>query len=298
MVGVDVNTASVPLLSFVSGLGPSVAQSLVEYRNQNGRFGSRARFMDVKGLGPKSFEQCAGFLRIPDSEIPLDNSGIHPESYYVVEKIAVDAKKSVEELLGCPEALEGIEASKYIDERVGLPTLEDILEELKKPGRDPRESFQQVEFRSDVTEIAHLEEGMVLEGRVSNVTRFGVFVDIGVHQDGLVHISELSNRFIKDPSEVVKVGQIVKVKVIAVEGERNRISLSIKALTAPPPKKRAPRKPRRSGESREGAPKGSRGEKPRKAKPQKRPKPKEEKLRTLDDLLNRFGHPHKPHLNG
>lgn len=292
LVGVDVNTASVPLLSYVSGIGPAVARAVVEYRNQNGRFGNRVRLMDVKGLGPKSFEQCAGFMRIRDSEIPLDNSAIHPESYYIVEKIATELEKTVEELIGNEECFESLDCAKYVDDRVGLPTIEDIVLELKKPGRDPRESFRQVNYRSDVTEIKHLEEGMVLEGKVSNVTRFGVFVDIGVHQDGLVHISEISNKFIKDPTEVLKVGQIVKVKVIGIEGERNRISLSMKALTEPPPRKRTPRKGRR-GDSRDGARGQDRsGKQGKRDRPPPRPR-REEKLKTLDDLLNRFGDPHK-----
>ncbi|MHC4941683.1 MAG: Tex family protein [Planctomycetota bacterium] len=295
LVGVEVNTASVPLLSYVSGIGPAVARAIVDYRNQNGRFASRVRLMDVKGLGPKSFEQCAGFMRIRDSEIPLDNSAIHPESYYVVEKMAADLSKPVEQLINNEEALAGVQLESYIDERVGLPTLNDILEELKKPGRDPREVFQQVQFRNDVTEIEHLQEGMVLEGRVSNVTRFGVFVDVGVHQDGLVHISELSSKFIKDPTEVVKVGQIVKVKVIGVEGERNRISLSMKALTAPPPKKKTSRRKRGEGESREGTRTGDQTRKGKKPKPRR--DTRSEKMRTLDDLLNRFGDPHKPRID-
>jgi uncharacterized protein len=295
LVGVEVNTASVPLLSYVSGIGPAVARAIVDYRNQNGRFASRVRLMDVKGLGPKSFEQCAGFMRIRDSEIPLDNSAIHPESYYVVEKMAADLSKPVEQLINNEEALAGVQLESYIDERVGLPTLNDILEELKKPGRDPREVFQQVQFRNDVTEIEHLQEGMVLEGRVSNVTRFGVFVDVGVHQDGLVHISELSSKFIKDPTEVVKVGQIVKVKVIGVEGERNRISLSMKALTAPPPKKKTSRRKRGEGESREGTRTGDKTRKGKKPKPRR--DTRSEKMRTLDDLLNRFGDPHKPRID-
>lgn len=299
LVGVDVNTASAPLLSYVSGIGPSVSKSIVEYRNQNGRFGSRARLMDVKGLGPKSFEQCAGFLRIRDSEIPLDNSAIHPESYYIVEKIASDLDRPIEEILGNDQGLDTLEKDKYVDDRVGLPTIEDILEELVKPGRDPRDEFQQVKFRSDVTEIKHLEDGMVLEGRVSNVTRFGVFVDIGVHQDGLVHISEISNKYIKDPTEVVKVGQIVKVKVIGVEDERSRISLSIKALTAPAKQKTSRRRKPEDGRRPGGRPSGDRTGKPRgrKPKPQKKSAPrKDEKLKTLDDLLSRFGDPHKPRI--
>lgn len=294
LVGVDVNTSSMSLLSYISGIGPTLARALVEYRNQNGRFSSRARLMDVKGMGPKIFEQCAGFLRIRDSEIPLDNSAIHPESYYIVDKIANELEKKVEELIGNVELLDGLEPHRYVDERVGLPTITDIMDELKKPGRDPRESFQQVQFRSDVTDIEHLEEGMVLEGKVSNVTRFGVFVDIGVHQDGLVHISEISSKFIKDPTEVLKVGQIVKVKVIGVERERSRISLSIKALTSQP-KKKPIRKPRKI-ESRDGkaAERGPR--RGRKSTQGKKDVPREEKLRTIEDLLNRFGHPHKPKL--
>jgi uncharacterized protein len=233
-VGVEVNTASAKLLSYVSGIGPTLAKSIVEHRTANGPFKSRAELRKVPRLGPKAFEQAAGFLRVRGGENPLDASAVHPESYDVVEKMARDLGVKLDALIGRSELVKKIDIKKYVDEKRGEPTLRDIAAELEKPGRDPRESFEAVKFRDDVTEIAHLQEGMVLEGIVTNVTAFGAFVDVGVHQDGLVHVSELAHKFVKDPAEVVKVGDRVKVRVLKVEVDRKRIGLSIKQASAPP----------------------------------------------------------------
>jgi uncharacterized protein len=230
-VGVDLNTSSWTLLRFVAGITERTALNIVSYRNEKGSFRSRMQVLDVPGIGPKTFEQAAGFLRIRNGDNPLDRTAVHPESYPVVEQIAVSLKTSVKELIQQPQILEGVDRSQYA---VGAFTFDDILAELKKPGRDPRVKFVAPSFRDEVREIADVQPGMVLEGVVTNVTKFGAFVDIGVHQDGLVHISELSNRYIKEPSEAVKTGQIVKVKVLGVDEKARRIALSIKALTAPP----------------------------------------------------------------
>jgi len=230
-VGVDLNTSSWTLLRFVAGITERTALNIVSYRNEKGSFRSRMQVLDVPGIGPKTFEQAAGFLRIRNGDNPLDRTAVHPESYPVVEQIAVSLKTSVKELIQQPQILEGVDRSQYA---VGAFTFDDILAELKKPGRDPRDKFVAPSFRDEVREIADVQPGMVLEGVVTNVTKFGAFVDIGVHQDGLVHISELSNRYIKEPSEAVKTGQIVKVKVLGVDEKARRIALSIKALTAPP----------------------------------------------------------------
>jgi uncharacterized protein len=227
-VGVDLNTASWALLSYVSGLGPSLAKAIVRHRDENGPFASRAALMAVPRFGAKAFEQSAGFLRIRDGIHPLDNTAVHPERYGVVEAMAADLSVSLPELVKKPSLVERIDLSRYVTDSVGLPTLRDILEELKKPGRDPRKEFQAAAFRDDVREISDLEEGMALQGVVTNVTAFGAFVDVGVHQDGLVHVSHLADRFIKDPHEAVSVGQVVKVKVLSVDRERKRISLSIR----------------------------------------------------------------------
>jgi len=227
-VGVDLNTASWALLSYVSGLGPSLAKAMVRHRDETGPFPSRAALMGVPRFGAKAFEQSAGFLRIREGSNPLDNTAVHPERYPVVEAMAADLSVSLPELAADPSLAARIDLSRYVTEAVGLPTLRDILEELKKPGRDPRREFAAAAFRDDVREIADLKEGMVLQGVVTNVTAFGAFVDVGVHQDGLVHVSHLADRFIKDPNEAVSAGQIVKVKVLAVDPERKRISLSIR----------------------------------------------------------------------
>lgn len=228
LVGVELNTASKHLLSYVSGLGPALAQNIVDYRAQNGAFGSRAELKKVPRLGAKAFEQCAGFLRINGAKNPLDNSAVHPETYAIVEKMAKDIGLKVTDLMNNAEVKSKINLSKYVTPTVGLPTLNDILSELQKPGRDPREALEEFEFSADVHKIEDLKEGMVLPGIVTNITAFGCFVDIGVHQDGLVHVSQMANRFIKDPNEVVKVHQKVQVKVTEVDIPRKRIALSMK----------------------------------------------------------------------
>lgn len=234
-VGVDVNTASPRLLQYVAGIGESLAKSIVQHRSQQGPFRSRKQLMDVPRLGEKAFEQAAGFLRVrQEAENPLDNSAVHPESYDIVEHMASDLSVDIAGLIGNRDLIGKIDIRRYVDERRGEPTLRDILAELEKPGLDPRKDFEEVGFNPDVTEVNHLKDGMVLNGVVTNVTNFGAFVDVGVHQDGLVHISELSHRFIKDPAEAVKVGDKVKVKVIKVELDRMRIGLSIKQATEPP----------------------------------------------------------------
>ena len=229
-VGVDLNTASVPLLSRVSGLSKSVAQSIVAYRDANGAFKNRKELLDVPRLGAKTFEQAAGFLRITGGDNPLDCSAVHPEAYPVVEKILNQTHCDILSLIGNQEVIRKLKATDFTDERFGIPTVKDIFAELEKPGRDPRPEFKAAVFREGVESISDLKVDMELEGVVSNVAAFGAFVDIGVHQDGLVHISELADRFVKDPREVVKVGQIVKVRVIEVDVARNRISLSMKTL--------------------------------------------------------------------
>ncbi len=229
LVGVELNTASKHLLSYVSGIGPSIAQNIVDYRMQNGKFKSRKELKKVPRLGEKVFEQAAGFLRIHGAENPLDNSAVHPESYHLVEKMAKDLKADLKAFIGSEALQQQVEIKNYVGGSVGLPTLKDILSEIKKPGRDPREQFESVEF-ADVNSISDLRTGMVLPGIVTNITAFGCFVDIGVHQDGLVHLSHLANRFIKDPNEVVKVHQKVTVKVMEVDEARKRIGLSMKEV--------------------------------------------------------------------
>jgi protein Tex len=226
-VGVELNTASKHLLSYVSGIGPVIAQNIVDYRQKNGKFKSRKQLRDVARLGDKVFEQAAGFLRIRNAENPLDNSGIHPESYNIVEKMAKDIGVDIKQLVASENNRKLIEIKKYVTPKVGLPTLNDILKEIAKPGRDPRETIETFEF-GNVTTIDDLKEGMVLPGIVTNITAFGCFVDLGVHQDGLIHISQLTNKFIKDPNEVVKVHQKVKVRVMEVDKARKRIALSMK----------------------------------------------------------------------
>ena len=227
-VGVDLNTASWALLSYVSGVGASLGKAIARYRDEHGPFRSRKGLMKVPRFGTKAFEQAAGFLRIRNAEHPLDNTAVHPERYLLVEQMAGDLGVTLEQLAATPALAEKIDLKRYVSEQVGLPTLRDILEELKKPGRDPREQFKTAEFRDDIREISDLQEGMILQGVVTNVTAFGAFVDIGVHQDGLVHVSHLANRFIKDPNDAVKVGQLVKVKVLSADPQRKRIALSIK----------------------------------------------------------------------
>ena len=227
-VGVDANTASAPLLARVSGIGAGLAQSIVQHRDANGPFKSRKALKEVPRLGPKAFEQCAGFLRINDGEDPLDASGVHPEAYPVVRRIIAASKSDIKALLGNAEIVRQLKPQAFVDDTFGLPTVTDILRELEKPGRDPRPAFKAAVFKEGVEEIKDLKRGMILEGTVTNVAAFGAFVDIGVHQDGLVHISAMSKTFIKDPREVVKPGDIVKVKVLEVEVARKRIALTLR----------------------------------------------------------------------
>ncbi|MEC4814871.1 MAG: Tex family protein [Scytonema sp. PMC 1069.18] len=229
-VGVDLNTASKELLTFVSGITSSVANNIVAYRNQNGAFKNRRELLKVPKLGPKAFEQAAGFLRIRGGSNPLDNTAVHPESYSVVEAIASDLKVQLTQITAIGERLKKTDLKKYVTDNVGEPTLKDILSELEKPGRDPRAEFKYATFKEGIKEISDLKVGMELEGIVTNVANFGAFVDIGVHQDGLVHISQLADRFVDDPKKIVKVGQVVKVKVLEVNEKLRRISLSMKAL--------------------------------------------------------------------
>ena len=233
-VGVDVNTASVPLLTRISGLNATLASNIVAHRDANGAFTSRKALLKVPRLGDKTFEQAAGFLRIMNGDNPLDASAVHPEAYPVVERILADVQKSARELIADANRLKQLDAAKYTDERFGLPTVQDILKELEKPGRDPRPEFKTATFRDGVEGLKDLTPGMMLEGVVTNVTNFGAFVDIGVHQDGLVHISALSNRFVKDPREVVKAGDVVKVKVLEVDLPRKRIALTMRMSDEPP----------------------------------------------------------------
>ena len=227
-VGVDLNTASAPLLARVAGMTKTLAQNIVEYRDENGRFESRSELKKVPRLGPKAFEQCAGFMRIADGKNPLDASGVHPEAYPVVEKILQATAQSIQDLIGNASVVRQLDAKQFIDEQFGLPTVQDIFKELEKPGRDPRGEFKTAVFAEGVEEITDLKPGMILEGTVTNVTNFGAFVDIGVHQDGLVHISSLSDKFVEDPHQVVKTGDIVKVKVLEVDVPRKRIALTMR----------------------------------------------------------------------
>ena len=233
-VGVDVNTASAPLLTRVAGLSAGIATGIVTYRDANGRFTSREQLKKVPRLGDKAFEQCAGFLRVMGGDNPLDASAVHPEAYALVQNILRDLDRDIASVLGAPGVLKAVQPAKYADARFGIPTVTDILKEMEKPGRDPRPEFKTASFAEGVSEMAHLKPGMVLEGTVTNVANFGAFVDIGVHQDGLVHISALSEKFVKDPREVVKAGQIVKVKVLEVDPKRQRIALTMRMSDAPP----------------------------------------------------------------
>jgi len=227
-VGVDVNTASAPLLARVAGLDAMTARNIVSYREQQGAFTSRLALKNVPRLGEKTFEQAAGFLRVNQGEQPLDASAVHPEAYPVVEKILAKVQKDVREIMGNSALLRTLKPTEFVDDRFGLPTAQDILAELDKPGRDPRGTFKAAEFAEGVEDLKDLKPGMILEGVVTNVAAFGAFVDIGVHQDGLVHVSMLADKFVKDPHEVVKAGDIVKVKVIEVDLLRKRIALSMK----------------------------------------------------------------------
>ena len=229
-VGVNLNTASQHLLTYVSGLGPVLAQNIVDYRRENGAFTSRAQLKKVPRLGPVAYQQCAGFLRIPGAKNPLDNSAVHPESYEVVERMAKDQGCHVGDLISNPQLRQQVDIRRYVTDTIGIPTLTDIMQELEKPGRDPREQLEAFEFDPNVKEVDDLVEGMILPGVVTNITNFGAFVDIGVHQDGLVHVSQLANKFVKDPNDVIHLHQHVKVKVLQVDRRRNRISLTMKGI--------------------------------------------------------------------
>ena len=224
-VGVELNTASCELLSFVSGIGQTVAKNIVDFRREKGPFKSRRELLKVAKLGPKVFEQSAGFLRLRDNSYPLDNSAIHPEAYSVVEQMAKDNNVSLEKIIGDEKLIERIEIKKYVTDDFGLPTLEDILKELNKPGRDPRKEFKSIQFSDSINSIEDITVGMTLQGVVTNVTNFGAFIDIGVHQDGLVHISQLSDRFVRNPQEIVSVGDEINVEVLKVEIPLKRIAL-------------------------------------------------------------------------
>ncbi|MDD2305394.1 MAG: Tex family protein [Prolixibacteraceae bacterium] len=230
MVGVNVNTASQHLLTYISGLGPQLAQNIVDYRKENGPFNSRTEIQKVARMGAKAFEQAAGFLRIPDAVNPLDNSAVHPESYFVVQKIAKDLKCSIQKLISSEELQKQIIWANYVTDKIGLPTLEDIKKELAKPGRDPRSEIKVFEFAPNIYKVEDLQVGMVLPGIVTNITKFGAFVDVGVKQDGLVHVSQMADRFISDPSEIVKLHEHVHVKVIELDLQRKRIQLSLKQV--------------------------------------------------------------------
>jgi uncharacterized protein len=227
-VGVNLNMASAPLLSHIAGLGPSLAQAVVRHRDENGAFPNRKALMKVPGLGKKAFEQCAGFLRVTDGTEPLDASSVHPEAYGVARKIVKACGRDLHAIMGDSTALAGLSAEQFVDASFGLPTVQDILTELEKPGRDPRPAFKTATFADGVDSITDLKSGMSLEGTVTNVAAFGAFVDIGVHQDGLVHVSQLADRFVKDPHEVVKAGDVVRVRVTEVDVPRKRIGLSMR----------------------------------------------------------------------
>jgi protein Tex len=232
-VGVDVNTASPALLARISGLSASLAEAIVRHRDEHGAFSNREALKKVPRLGAKTFEQAAGFLRVMGGDNALDSSAVHPEAYPVVERILVDLGRPIAEVTGDTRVLRQVDAKRYTDERFGLPTVQDILRELEKPGRDPRPEFKTASFQEGIEDLKDLTPGMLLEGVVTNVTNFGAFVDIGVHQDGLVHISMMSHKFIKDPRELVKAGDVVKVKVLEVDLQRRRIALTMKLDEAP-----------------------------------------------------------------
>jgi uncharacterized protein len=227
-VGVNLNTASKHLLTYVSGLGPQLAQNIIDYRKENGNFKSRKELLKVKRMGEKAFEQSAGFLRIPDAENPLDNTAVHPESYHIVEKMAKQSGASINELIDSETLRKQINLNDFVSETIGLPTLKDIKNELDKPGRDPREKIRVMEFDESIKTIEDLKVGITVPGIITNITRFGAFVDIGIKENGLIHISNMANRYIDDPAKVVKLNQHVKAKIIDIDLVRKRIQLSIK----------------------------------------------------------------------
>ena len=272
-VGVDVNTASAALLARISGLNGTLAQNIVQFRDANGAFASRADLKKVPRLGEKTFEQAAGFLRVMNGDNPLDASAVHPETYPLVQRIAADTGRDVRSLLGDSSFLRSLDPKRFTDESFGLPTVTDILKELDKPGRDPRPEFKTAEFQDGVESLKDLQPGMVLEGVVTNVTNFGAFVDIGVHQDGLVHISALSEKFVKDPYEVVKAGDIVKVKVMEVDIPRNRVGLSMRMSDTPGEKVDGPRGGQSRGGQSHGGNRGNGGNQPRSERHSSQDKP-------------------------
>lgn len=288
-VGVDVNTASSAILGYIAGLNKAIAQQIVEYRKENGRFENRQALKKVPRLGERTFEQAAGFLRIQNGSEPLDASAVHPESYGLVERIVEAKATTVKDIIGNSEIIRQVKADEFVDDQFGLPTVQDVLAELEKPGRDPRPEFRTAKFREDITEVAQLTEGMQLEGVVTNVTNFGAFVDVGVHQDGLVHISELANEFVSDPHKVVKPGQIVQVRVLTVDAERNRVNLSMRPEGSQPPVK-VQRPPRRDQQEQreERKPQAKRPQAARQNDQAKKPqRPKQDKPQ--DNKIGGFG---------
>jgi uncharacterized protein len=269
-VGVDLNSASYKLLAYVAGIGEGLAKNIVAHRFEHGAFKRREQLMEISRFGAKAYQQAAGFLRIHDGEDPLDASAVHPESYPVVQRICQLAGKTITELIGNDAVLDGLDPKLFVDEKFGVETVKDILAELKKPGRDPRNRFEIVQFREGVNKPSDLEIGMELQGIVTNVTDFGAFVDVGVHQDGLVHLSEIAHRYVKNPAEALSVGQAVKVKVLAVDLEAKRIALSIKALLAAPEGVAQPQHRRPQGRPAQGAPRpaGPRPPRPEGSRPQ------------------------------
>ncbi len=309
-VGVDVNTASPALLSRIAGLNKNIAQQIADYRRENGAFATRDDLKKVPRLGAKTFEQAAGFLRVTNGTQPLDASAVHPEAYPLVEKILASLSRSLDDVLGKTNGLDGFDPASVVDDKFGLPTVQDVIRELEKPGRDPRPEFKTVKFRDDVTEVKDLVDGMILEGVITNVTNFGAFVDIGVHQDGLVHISELSDQYVGDPHKFAKPGQIVTVRVMGTDGERKRISLSLRLTPTERPAKterperteRSEQRPARTGDAPKRNNDRPRNDRPRSDKPrddrsQERPrhdkprdeKPKEEKIGSFGALLAQAG---------
>lgn len=287
-VGVNLNTASYKLLGYVSGIGPSLAKSIVTHRDKNGKFGSRSELLKIPGFGPKAFEQAAGFLRVPESKNPLDNSGVHPERYPIIEKIAGDQGASIGDLIGKSTIVNAIPWEKYVTELVGLPTLRDIASELIKPGRDPREDGIRLAYSDDISEIDHLRPGMALQGTVTNVTAFGAFVDIGVHQDGLIHVSELSDQFVTDPGSVVAVGDVISVRVLDVDKARKRISLSAKTQSsARPPASQGNGQPTTGPRPQQQQSRPAGGPVSSSTRPPQKPQPQQSF--NMGDLLNKFG---------
>ncbi|WP_139853248.1 Tex family protein [Acinetobacter pullicarnis] len=298
-VGVDVNTASSAVLGYIAGLNKSIAQQIVDFRKENGRFENRKALKNVPRLGERTFEQAAGFLRVLDGSEPLDASAVHPESYALVEKIVNAKATTVKDIIGNSEIIRQVDAEAFVDDKFGLPTVKDVLSELDKPGRDPRPEFRTAKFREDITEVSQLTEGLQLEGVITNVTNFGAFVDVGVHQDGLIHISELANEFVSDPHKVVKPGQIVQVRVIQVDAERQRVNLSMRpeGSAAPAKAQRAPRRDNNAEQRGAAKPQGKRpqqarpqaqGDRPQRNKPQAA-KPQENKIGGLGALLLQAG---------